>query len=272
VEANEAERQRWNDERWAQLWPKREVLTDEVTSRLLDEAALLPGERVLDIGCGGGRAALAAADLVGAEGAVAGADVSTPLLALAATRARDARVRNVSFHRLDMQTDPVPGAPFDVAISQFGVMFFDEPVTAFCNIRAQLRPGGRLAFACWQSSEQNPWLFGAALPDVFPPPPPLPPGKSPTGPFSLADPAHTTAILRAAGFDGIGRTPYALSVDVPRDAVYDEEQLAIVGVPLERRPAAAAAVEAHLQQFAIGSGLSRFPLGFQLFTATRSDS
>ena len=49
-------------------------------------------------------------------------------------------------------TDPnetVPGGAFDVAISQFGVMFFDEPETAFANIRRQLVSGGRLAFACW---------------------------------------------------------------------------------------------------------------------------
>jgi SAM-dependent methyltransferase len=271
VQANEAERQRWNDERWAAIWPKREVLTDEVTSRLLDQAALEAGERVLDVGCGGGRAALAAAKVVGADGAVAGADISGPLLALAARRARAANTRNVSFHRLDMQTDPVPGAPYDVAISQFGVMFFDEPVTAFRNIRAQLRPGGRLAFACWQSSEQNPWLFARALPGVFPPPPAPPPGKSVTGPFSLADPARTTAILAAAGFEEIRRTPYSVSVDVPQDAVYDEDQLAIIGIPVEQRPAAGAAVAAHLRQFEIGSGLSRFPLEFQLFTATSSD-
>jgi SAM-dependent methyltransferase len=267
VEPNAAERQRWNDERWAALWPKREVLTDEVTSRLLEAAALQTGERVLDIGSGGGRAALAAARVVGSAGRVAGADISAPLLALAATRARAAGVQNVAFHRLDMQIDGVPGAPYDVAISQFGVMFFDEPVTAFRNIRAQLRPGGRIAFACWQSSEQNPWIFAAALRDVFPPPPPPPPGKSVTGPFSLADPQHTAQILHAAGFDEIHRTPYSVSVDVPQDAVYDEQQLEIVGIPVEQRPAADAAVVEYLRRFALDSGLSRFPLEFQVFRA-----
>jgi hypothetical protein len=53
VEANEGQRQWWNDERSVEMWPKRERLTDAVTAFLLDAAALQPGERVLDVGSGG---------------------------------------------------------------------------------------------------------------------------------------------------------------------------------------------------------------------------
>ena len=73
----------------------------------------------------------------------------------------------------------VPGGPFDAAISQFGVMFFEEPVVGFANIRAHLVPGGRLVFACWQSSERNPWTFFPAVAEFVPPPPEPAPGKSP---------------------------------------------------------------------------------------------
>jgi ubiquinone/menaquinone biosynthesis C-methylase UbiE len=267
LEVNAAERERWNNGRWAAIWPKRERLTDEVTARLLDEAALGAGERVLDIGCGGGRAAIAAAGIVGDEGAVTGADVSRPLLALAEQRAQAAGAGNVRFQLLDMQTAPVPGAPFDVAISQFGVMFFDEPVQAFRNIRAQLRPGGRLVFACWQSSRQNPWLFTAALREMFPPPPEPAPGKAATGPFSLADPAYTTETLEQAGFRDVRRTPFAFDVEVPLDAVYDEDQLTIAGLPEEQRPHAHAAVLAFFEQFAIGDGRFHLPLAVQVFRA-----
>jgi SAM-dependent methyltransferase len=267
VAANEAERTRWNDARWAAIWPKREQLTDPVTSRLLDAAALAPGERVLDIGCGGGRAALAAAGRVGRDGEVMGVDISVPLLELAASRLEAAGAAGVSFLKRDMQTGSVPGAPYDVAISQFGVMFFDEPVAAFTNIRAQLRPGGRLAFACWQSIAQNPWMFGAALRELFPPPPEPAPGKSATGPFSLADAAHTSRILDEAGFQDIRRTPLELEVEAQLDAVYDEDQLTINRVPEEQRPQVHAAVVAHLEQFAIGDGRFRYPLAFQVFQA-----
>ena len=91
---SDAERRRWNDERWAAVWPKRERLTDAVTAFLLEAAALEPGERVLDVGSGGGRSALAAARAVGRSGAVVGAEISPPLSALAAGRAREAGLAN----------------------------------------------------------------------------------------------------------------------------------------------------------------------------------
>jgi SAM-dependent methyltransferase len=265
---NEAERQRWNDARWAALWPKRERLTDAVTAYVLAAAALGPGERVLDVGSGGGKTAIAAAQAVGAGGAVVGADISVPLCALAAGRAAEAGVANVTFCTVDVQTDAVPGGPFDAAISQFGVMFFEEPVTGFANIRAHLVPGGRLAFACWQSPEQNPWLFASAIAAFVPPPPPPEPGKSPTGPFALADPERTTGILRAAGFVEIRRTPHEITVEAPRDSVVDDDQLEFMGVPEDQLAAAQAALDAHMRQFVVTPEVSRFPLAFQVFEAT----
>jgi ubiquinone/menaquinone biosynthesis C-methylase UbiE len=267
VETNEVERQRWNDERWAALWPKRERLTDAVTPFVLDAAGLGPGERVLDVGCGGGKASLAAARAVGANGAVVGADLSTPLSALASRRAGQAGAGNVTFCVVDMQSDTVDGGPFDVALSQFGVMFFDEPVTAFANIRRHLKPGGRIVFVCWQAGERNPWFFASAIADLLPPPPPAP-GKSPTGPFSLGDTAQTASILRSAGFLEVRSTDYELAVEAPQDSIVDDAQLAFMGVPVDKLAIARTAVDRHMQQFVLSPVLSRFPLAFQVFQAT----
>ena len=264
---NEVERQRWNDERWATLWPKRERLTDAVSAFVLDAAALVPGERVLDVGCGGGKTALAAALAVGAEGAVVGADISTPLTELATRRAAEAGAANVTFRVLDMQTDAVGGEPFDVALSQFGVMFFDEPITAFANIRAHLRPGGRFAFACWQAGERNPWFFAPAIAEFLPPPPAPAPGKAPTGPFALADAERTSGILRSAGFRDVRCTAHDFAIEAPQDSVVDEAQLAFMGVPPDQLERAQAAVAEHMGQFALSPTLSRLPLAFQVFGA-----
>ncbi len=267
METNEVERRRWNDEQWTAKWPNRERLTDAVTAFLLDAAALRPGEVVLDVGCGGGKTSLAAALAVGAEGAVVGADISKPLAALARRRAAEAGAENVTFRVVDMQTDTVEGGPFDVALSQFGVMFFDEPVTAFRNIRAQLRPGGRIAFACWQTGEKNPWFFASAIAELLPPPPKPAPGKSLTGPFALGDPEQTARILSSAGFRESRWTAHELAVDVPQDTVVDEAQLAFMGIPADKLALAQTAVGEYMRQFVLSPTLSRFPLAFQVFEA-----
>ena len=267
MEANELERRRWNDAQWTAVWPKRERLTDAVTAFALDAAALRPGERVLDVGCGGGKTSLAAARVVGAEGAVVGADLSTPLTALATQRAADADAENVTFRVVDMQVETVEGGPFDIALSQFGVMFFDEPVSAFGNIRAHLRSGGRIVFVCWQSMERNPWFFAPAIANLLPPPPAPVPGKSLTGPFSLADPEQTADTLRSAGFIDVRRTAHELAVEVPQDSVSDDAQLAFMGVSPDRLEAAHTAVDDYMRQFALDPERMRFPLAFQVFEA-----
>ena len=146
-------------------------------------------------------------------------------------------------------------------------MFFDEPTVAFANIRAQLVPEGRLAFACWQEAEKNPWILYAVVREFVPDPPPLAPGKAPTGPFSLGDAARTIGILEAAGFVDVQRTTYEIAVEVPPDTVLDDDQLTVLGVPDDRLDAAQARVDAHMAQFALTPELSRFPLAFQVFTA-----
>jgi SAM-dependent methyltransferase len=265
---NHGEREYWNGEHWRTVWPKRERITDAITPYLFDGLGLRPGDRVLDVGCGGGKTSLAAAREVGPDGMVVGADISQPLTQLALERAREAGAGNVAFRVLDVQSDPIEGAPFDVALSQFGVMFFDEPVKAFANIRAHLKPAGRIRFACWQSDQQNPWLFRTRIAEFLPPPVAPEPGKSPTGPFSLADPAATARLLERAGFADVRCIPHELVVETPRDSLVDDFQILAAGVPPDRLAEARAAVDAHMARFGESSGLSRFPLAFQLFEAS----
>jgi SAM-dependent methyltransferase len=267
IDANEAERRRWNDCAWAGAWPKRERLTTAVTDVLLEHAGLEPGERVLDVGTGGGVAALAAAGIVGA-GSVVGADISAPLIELARRRGEQAGAGNVSFVLADVQQESVPGAPFDVVISQFGVMFFDEPQRAFANIRAQLRSEGRLCFACWRGPELNPWFTGPAVAALAKPPARPAPGKSPTHPFSLADPDATAKTLRASGWRDIHRSAHDMEVTVERDTVVDTEALGFFGVPAESAADAWDLIERQLAPMMREDGRLEVPLAFQVFTAT----
>jgi SAM-dependent methyltransferase len=268
AQTNAAERRRWNDEYWASVWPKREQLTNVVTGLLLGHLGLIAGEKVLDVGSGGGTTTLAAGRLVGDRGSVLGADISAPLVDLARQRALDQRAANVSFLVADVQHDTIPGAPFDAAMSQFGVMFFDQPDTAFANIRHHLLPGGRLGFACWQSVENNPWFVGPALAKFVPSPPAPAPGKSPTGPFSLSDPRRVVEVLASSGWTGVQHKPHDVVVNVDREAIVDDHQLTFLGVAAPSFDDARRAVEDHLKRLTGSDGRIQAPLSFQIFTAT----
>ena len=265
--SNERESKRWNDDQWVTAWPKRERLTEALTPYLLRAAAAQSGQRVCDIGCGGGAQTIALAEAVGPSGQVVGFDISGPLLELARERAARAGADNVDFVVADVQTEGLGPRPFDLAASQLGVMFFDEPLAAFGAIRAGLRADGRLVFACWQGVEQNPWHTGTAL-RPFVPPPKLPePGKSPVGPFSLGDDEYARDVLGGAGFIDVESTEVELSVRAPESAVVDRSLFGFMGVPAARMEEAGAAIDQHVARFAVGDGVYEFPLAFRVYEA-----
>src|SRR5580700_4578158 len=107
-------------------------------------------EQVLDIGCGLGQTTCEAARLARA-GAALGVDISEPAIERARELARAQGVPNVTFERADAQVHRFPPERFDLAMSRFGTMFFQEPVAAFGNIRRALRPAGRLVMMVWQA-------------------------------------------------------------------------------------------------------------------------
>jgi ubiquinone/menaquinone biosynthesis C-methylase UbiE len=109
----------------------------------MQAAAPLPGERVIDIGCGCGDTSIALAQQVGAEGAVLGVYISAPMLEVARTRAASLQLPHLEFREVDGSTADLP-ARNDLLYSRFGVMFFDQPIPALAHLRQSLRPGGRL--------------------------------------------------------------------------------------------------------------------------------
>ncbi len=148
------------------------------------------GDRVLDVGCGGGQTTREAAADVG-QGHVVGVDVSERMLEHARRRTAE---EHVSYLLADATTYDFGAAAFDVCISRFGVMFFDDPVGAFGNLRRALRPGGRLVAMVWQPRAENEWA--QVIPATIA-------GDAPVrdeSPFSLGDPEVAQGILGSAGF------------------------------------------------------------------------
>lgn len=210
---------------------------------LLGHGGLEPHHAVLDIGCGCGATTLRTAGLV--DRAV-GADLSEPLLDVARHRARSSGIGNVEFVIADAQTHNFGPGSFDVVISQFGVMFFDEPITAFVNLRRALAPGGRAAFVCWQGLQANEWLmvFGRAvaqhtvLPHF---------GGQAGGPgmFSLCDPTEITTLLSSAGFKQVECDPLTPTVLVGGGGTVDESIDFLLGMGMARGLVGLAGPDAH---------------------------
>jgi len=161
-------------------------------------------DHVLDIGCGTGQTTRQAARTAQA-GSALGVDISAPAIERARELARAEGLGNVTFEHANAQAHRFPHERFDLAISRFGTMFFDDPCAAFASIRRALRLAGRLVMMVWQGHERNEWdvairqALGAAEE-------PVTIASGGPDPFSLADPPAVTQILEAAGFAGVAFT------------------------------------------------------------------
>lgn len=118
--------------------------------RVLDAAAVSPGERVLDVACGTGILAREAAVRVGPTGFVAGVDIGPGMLAVAKELAPGIEWRECAAESL-----PYPDQSFDKVVSQFGLMFFSDRTKALREMSRVLKPGGRLAVAVWDSLDNS---------------------------------------------------------------------------------------------------------------------
>ncbi|GIG88225.1 class I SAM-dependent methyltransferase [Plantactinospora endophytica] len=203
---------------WAEQGDRDDPVNAALTGALLAAAGIGPEDHVLDVGCGTGETTRLAARLAD-RGRVTGIDLSAPMLEQARAAASAAGLRHVEFVRSDAQVHPFPDASFDVAISQFGIMFFADPVAAFANLRSALRPGGRLAFVCPRDMADNAWYVApmSALRQG------RGTGRLPeSAMFSLADPVRLTHVLGRAGFTDVRPRP----LDAPMNFGRDVEQAA----------------------------------------------
>ncbi|HEV7535809.1 MAG TPA: class I SAM-dependent methyltransferase [Acidimicrobiia bacterium] len=185
--------------------------------RLMAAAAIAPGERVLDVGCGNGLTSRDAARAVGPQGSVLGVDLSGPMLVVAERLAKDEGLGNIRYEQADVQVHRLEPGAFDVVISRFGVMFFADPVAGFTNIAGAVRSGGRLAMVVWGPLAANEWLVAqrqalAVGRDLPVPPPGVP------SPFGLADEGFATDVLTRAGFTDVAfetsEAPFRVGADL----------------------------------------------------------
>ena len=204
--------------------PFEELLTKELSSGA-----------VLDVGCGTGSTTLAAARRVGAEGRCVGIDISEPMLAAARARS-DREGLKAQFLCGDAQRYAFAPASFDTLISRFGVMFFEDSVKAFANLRHAAKSGAALHFIAWRSPAENPFMTTSARAAA-----PLLPQlaaladrpKDAPGQFAFSDAERVRGLLEQSGWDEVRLQPLDVTCTLPeKDLVRYLGQLGPVGLAL----------------------------------------
>ncbi|MDH6576005.1 class I SAM-dependent methyltransferase [Kitasatospora sp. MAP5-34] len=208
---------RWNGPA-GHAWVEAQALLDEMfkplEDLLVEAVSAEHGGRVLDVGCGTGGTALAVARRLGAESRCVGIDISAPMITAAQARAEleDTQTRFILGNAQDHAFEP---AAFDAIISRFGVMFFDDSVRAFANLRRAARADAEIRFIAWRSPAENPFMTTAEraaapfLPNL--------PARRPDAPgqFAFADQGRVHRILEESGWAGIDIQPIDATCTLP---------------------------------------------------------
>ena len=201
MEAKEQQKKHWNAvaEGWAVWFDWTESNFGAITDWFRDAAGWKPGARVLDVACGSGYPALAAATRVRPGGTVVATDISPEMVAVASRRAKADGFDNIQFIEMDAEELHFTDASFDAVTNAYGLMFCPEPQRALAEIRRVLKPGGRVALTAWDDPSKSPFFsaisgVAASFLALQPPNPAAP------GPFRFAPIGTLETMLRDAGF------------------------------------------------------------------------
>jgi SAM-dependent methyltransferase len=271
----------WDNQR-AKIWLDRVDSLEEqllpISDALFEQAALRPGERVLDVGCGSGATTGQAFAAVQPGGRVTGIDISDAMIG--AARARVAE-NGIDWVVADAGSYPFEPATYDTVISRFGVMFFSDPAAAFANFGRACRPGGRLAMAVWCMREQAPifnipyQVVTATLDRLGASYVPLP---SDVGPFGFGDEPYVRSILDAGGWVDVdvrvdnrtlhlgGTSSVASAVETVIDL--GPASALVQGQPPQVVTAVRTALTAEFEQLHDGAGVA-VSGGFKIISARR---
>jgi ubiquinone/menaquinone biosynthesis C-methylase UbiE len=210
--------------KWLASLDRFEGMIAPIGDALLLRANYQPGERVLDIGSGGGATTMAIARSVAPGGEVLGIDISPDLVGAAGERAKQVGLDNARFFCADAGAVHLEDEPFDRLFSRFGSMFFEQPILAFANLHRLLKPGARIDLAVWGPPRENLWMMemmGVVRNHVeIPPAVPRAPG-----PFAFEDLDYLDEVLSGGGFSDVdvaaydGLQPVGGSGATPKEAV-----------------------------------------------------
>jgi SAM-dependent methyltransferase len=235
-------------------------------SPVADAAGIRRGNRVVDVGCGTGVLAREALRRVGQEGQVVGVDLNEGMLAVAARTEP-----KIEWRQSDAASLPFDDASFDVAVSQFALMYFPDRVASLREMWRMLAPGGRLAVAAWAPIDRARGFqilveiavrqCGREAADVL------------AAPFVLCDQVELAKLFGDSGISGANVTLHEGSIQFP--SVKEFIRIEVKGSPLAEMlsddvmQALAAESEHALVEFVVPSGEIVMPMDAHIVTASK---
>lgn len=202
----------------SQYWNKHQTLIEQMftalSGALIHDAGICSGQRVLDIGGGGGEPSLTVAPLVGSSGLVAYTDPAAGMVRSASEEATRRGIGNIQFHQCPAEHLPFPDASFDAAVGRLSVMFIPEIANGLAEILRVLKPAGSVSFVVWGAREANPFFTTVStVLDRFVPAEPE--ADDAPGPFRFADAGRLAAALHAAGAVAVAERVLDFNIEAP---------------------------------------------------------
>lgn len=125
--------------------------------KLLEMAALQPGEKLIDIACGTGLVSFPAAEKVGKNGFVLATDISDCMVKIGTGSTKGKNYSNIQFERMDAEELSVPDKAYDAALCALGLMYVPDPGKALKEMYRVIKPGGRTVAAVWGQRQHCGW-------------------------------------------------------------------------------------------------------------------
>lgn len=184
------------------------------SSHLVGLADPHPGERILDVACGTGIAARRVAPVVGPTGKIAGIDLNPDMLDVARKSAMEEGL-DIQWHEGRAEHLPFRDGVFDLALCQFGLMFFTDRQAALAEMHRVLTDRGHVALSVWQGLDHHPFyrklheviqerLGMSSVEDIF----------------ALGDADQLRRLLIGAGFRRIQIKPVSMSARFPNPEAF----------------------------------------------------
>ena len=202
----------------SQYWNKHQALIEKMYAplslALIDEAHIVSGQAVLDVGGGSGEPSLTIAPVVGSSGSVTYTDPAAGMVKAARGEAERRGLANVQFHQCPAEQLPFADASFDAGVSRLSVMFFPDVVAGLREVLRVIKRGGHVSFLVWANKEVNPFfsVVTEILDRFVPAEPQL---EDAPEAFRFAAPGKLAKLLTEAGATTITERVLEFSIEAP---------------------------------------------------------